>query len=57
MKISKTCKHCGNWLQDHNNPPKQPEKLDRIIEGYSMSLLECLQSYGFEPITPLSDTE
>jgi hypothetical protein len=55
---NKTCTHCGNWMQDHKHPPQEPEKLDEVIEGYSMSLLECLQSYGFESITtPLSHND
>jgi hypothetical protein len=46
---SKICKHCGRLLQDHQNISKHPEKLDEILEGYNISLLECLQTHGFEP--------
>jgi hypothetical protein len=51
---NKTCKHCGRWLQDHRDPIQEPEKFDEVLEGYSMSLLECLQSQGFELKEPPS---
>ncbi len=43
------CKNCGKWLQDHQTPPSKPEHLDTILEGYALSLLECIQSEGFQP--------
>lgn len=58
MKHRKKCKHCGQWLQDHKNPTQNPEKLDEILEGYQLSLFECLQAQGFETQeSPLSDTD
>ncbi|MEN9921701.1 MAG: hypothetical protein RLZZ517_679 [Candidatus Parcubacteria bacterium] len=41
------CKNCGHRKSDHQELPSPP-KCDEIKDGYTLSLLECVQGEGFQ---------
>ena len=42
------CKHCGRWKLNHEQFNLPPSESETIKEGYTLSLTECLQGFGFE---------
>lgn len=49
MKSPTICRHCGRWRCDHEHFHLPYEEAETILPGYELSIVDCLQGFGFEP--------